>query len=74
VPRRAMIRRRGKRGRIWRAEAPEAYEARTQLTSDAQNLHFVPVGRGAARQGSSGFSFCVPQAPSTLFRLTASKC
>jgi hypothetical protein len=44
VPRRAMIRRRGKRGRIWRAEAPEAYEARTQLTSDAQNLQFVQVG------------------------------
>ena len=46
-----MIRRRGKRGRIWRAEAPEAYEAWPQLTNDAQNLHFVPVGRAALRHG-----------------------
>jgi hypothetical protein len=34
-PRRAMIRRRGKRGRIRRAGASAAYENRTQLTSDA---------------------------------------
>ena len=33
-PRRAMIRRRGKRGRIRRAEAAEAYENRTRLTND----------------------------------------
>ena len=42
VPRRAPIRRRGKRGRIWRAGAHEAYENRTQLTNDAQNLLPVP--------------------------------
>ena len=38
VPRRAPIRRRGKRGRIWRAGATKAYENRTQLTNDACNL------------------------------------
>jgi hypothetical protein len=37
-PRRAMIRRRGKRGRIRRAEATEAYENRTLLTNDAPGL------------------------------------
>jgi hypothetical protein len=36
APRRAMIRRRGKRGRIGRAGAIEAYENRTQLTNDAR--------------------------------------
>jgi len=36
-PRRAMIRRRGKRGRIWRAGTTEAYENRTQLTNDARS-------------------------------------
>jgi hypothetical protein len=35
APRRAEIRRRGKRGRIGRAGAIEAYENRTQLTNDA---------------------------------------
>jgi hypothetical protein len=33
-----MIRRRGKRGRIRRAEANEAYENRTLLTNDAPGL------------------------------------
>jgi len=38
VPRRAMIRRRGKRGRIRRAEAAEAYENNTLLTNDARGM------------------------------------
>jgi hypothetical protein len=33
-----MIRRRGKRGRIRRAEAVEAYENRANLTNDAPGL------------------------------------
>ena len=37
-PRRAMIRRRGKRGRIRRAEAAEAYENHTVLTNDASGM------------------------------------
>jgi hypothetical protein len=37
-PRRAMIRRRGKRGRIRRAEAAEAYENRTVMTNDAPGI------------------------------------
>jgi len=54
VPRRAMIRRRGKRGRTWRAEAPEAYEARTQLTNGARTCTSWGLPSGAACAGCSG--------------------
>ena len=37
-PRRAMIRRRGKRGRIRRAEAAEAYENHTVMTNGARRI------------------------------------
>jgi hypothetical protein len=47
APRRAMIRRRGKRGRIRRAEAAEAYENRNLLTSDARDLQKTEVHTSA---------------------------
>jgi hypothetical protein len=58
APRRAMIRRRGKRGRIRRAEAAEAYENRNLLTSDARNLpkgevHTPPALCGSASRRST---------------------
>jgi len=47
VPRRAMIRRRGKRGRIWRAEAPEAYENHTRRRTMHRDSSSWSVGRRA---------------------------
>jgi hypothetical protein len=44
VPRRAMIRRRGKRSRIRRAEAVKAYENDTLLTNDARGLSKKDLG------------------------------
>jgi hypothetical protein len=58
--RRAMIRRRGKRGRIRRAGTTEAYENRTQLTNDARIQH-----KGAPKRDNRSNH---PRAPTTWTR------
>ena len=49
MPRRAMIRRRGKRGRIRRAEAAEAYEKSALLTNDAGSSQKTTWAQGMIR-------------------------
>jgi hypothetical protein len=50
VPRRAMIRRRGKRGRIRRAEAAKAYENSALLTNDGGGPPKLRRAHGMIRQ------------------------
>ena len=58
-PRRAMIRRRGKRGRIRRAEAAEAYENHTVMTNGAgwiskECLGTMTIRPNTRNRGTSG--------------------
>jgi len=53
-----MIRRRGKRGRIRRAEAAEAYENRTPIDECARNLQKSEVHAGHNLHIASGRPTC----------------